>query len=116
METISLDARVRQVVGKKVKDIRKAGRVPAVVYGKDVDPVSIEVDDKTFTTLYRQHGLKMVIDLNIDGHLPQTTLVHAIQRHPVTRSIMHIDFLVVKQKPWIRLKGDIYSDTTSMHL
>jgi large subunit ribosomal protein L25 len=66
------------------------------VYGKGVDPVSIQVDGKTFYNLYRKAGHNSLIEIVIPGQRKKlSTFVHDIQRHPVTRSIIHADLRAV---------------------
>lgn len=92
---LSLDVQIRAVTGKKVKYLRHEGLIPATVYGKGFDPVSVQVDERTFQTVYRKAGRSALIDLNIPGYPRQSAFVHDIQRHPVSRSIIHADFRVV---------------------
>jgi large subunit ribosomal protein L25 len=98
-ENFSLDVQLRTVRGKKVKYLRDQGLLPATVYGKGVDPVSIQVDGKTFYNLYRKAGQTSLIEIAIPGQRKKlSTFVHDIQRHPVTRSIIHADFRAVDLK------------------
>jgi len=91
----ALDAQTREIHGKKVKNLRKQGLIPATVYGKGVEPVSVQVDDRTFSTLYRRAGKTALIDLTIPGQPKLAVFVQAVQRHPVSRAILHADFKVV---------------------
>lgn len=91
----SLDAQRRDVLGKKVKGLRKQGLIPATVYGKGFEPVSVQVDDRGFNTLYRKAGKTALIDLNIPDLPKQAVFVQAVQRHPISRLILHADFKVV---------------------
>jgi large subunit ribosomal protein L25 len=69
MEKIVLDATKREVIGKKVKYLRSDGRVPAVVYGRDIEPLAIVLDLKsTKKTLARTSGSTLVT-LNVDGEV-----------------------------------------------
>jgi large subunit ribosomal protein L25 len=98
-ENFSLDVQLRTVRGKKVKYLRNQGLLPATVYGKGVDPVSIQVDGKTFYNLYRKAGQTSLIEIVIPGQRKKlSTFVHDVQRHPVTRSIIHADFRAVDLK------------------
>jgi large subunit ribosomal protein L25 len=98
-ESFSLDVQLRTVRGKKVKYLRNQGLLPATVYGKGVDPVSIQVDGKTFFNLYRKAGQTSLIEITIPGQRKTlSTFVHDIQRHPVTRSIIHADLRAVDLK------------------
>jgi large subunit ribosomal protein L25 len=75
--------------------LRREGRIPAVVYGMGSDPVSIAVDWRELRAcLKTDAGVNAVIHLDIDGarHL---SIVKDIQRHPVRRDVIHVDFLRV---------------------
>ena len=95
MADYSFDVQVRTVLGKKVAVLRREGLLPATVYGKGITPVSIQLDARTFNNTYRHVGRTALVDLNIPNHPQQSAFVHAVQRHPVSRSIIHVDFRVV---------------------
>lgn len=92
---ITLDTQVRTVFGKKVKNLRAEGIVPATVYGKGFDPVSVQLDYKTFEQTYQRAGKTSLITLNIPEQSTQAVFIQDIQRHPVTKNILHADFRVV---------------------
>lgn len=95
MQTFSLDVQLRDVIGKKVKQLRRQGMLPATIYGKSFNPVSVQLDDRTFNNTYRKAGRTALIELNIPGQRKQSAFIHAVQRHPVSRNIIHADFRVV---------------------
>jgi large subunit ribosomal protein L25 len=98
-EKHSLSVQRRSVTGKHVKHLRTQGLLPATVYGKGVDPVSIQLDERTFFNVYRRVGHTSLVDLQIEGEKKQqSAFVHVVQRHPVTRAIVHADFRVVDLK------------------
>jgi large subunit ribosomal protein L25 len=95
MATIKkLDARLRAGAGKgAARAERRAGRVPAVIYGDGQAPVTISLDYKEANKLiYAGHFLTTRFELNVDG-----TVVKVIPRdyqlHPVKDTPLHIDFL-----------------------
>lgn len=92
----SLAAEQREITGKKVAAIRRAGRLPAVVYGKDVPSTNISLDSKEFDALRRAVGPNALIDLTIDGKKARPVLVHGIAVHPVERNALHVDLLAVQ--------------------
>ncbi|MBC8076012.1 MAG: 50S ribosomal protein L25 [Chloroflexales bacterium] len=91
----SLDAQLRTVLGKKVKRLRHEGLLPATVYGKGISPLSIQLNLRTFNSMYRQVGRSALVELTIPNQPLQSAFIHAVQRHPVSRAIIHVDFLVV---------------------
>jgi large subunit ribosomal protein L25 len=92
----TLAAAPREVTGKKVAHLRQAGRLPAVVYGRDVASTSVSLDAREFDTLRRQTGPNTLIDLTVDGQKPAPVLVHDVQLHRVTRRPLHVDLYVVR--------------------
>ena len=106
MSNNSLDAATRTVIGKKVKQLRKQGQIPATVYGKGFTPASIAVEERAFTSVYRKAGKTALIDLNIGGKT-QAVFVQALQRHPLKRNIIHIDFKAVDLKVAIQIEVPI---------
>src|SRR5262245_7686605 len=96
--THSLAVELRTVLGKKVKQLRRSGLLPATVYGKGISPISIQIDERTFTSTYRHVGRTALVELNIPNQPIQSAFIHAVQRHPVSRSIIHVDFRVVDLK------------------
>jgi large subunit ribosomal protein L25 len=110
---LSLDAQPRTVIGKHVKYLRQQGLLPAVVYGKETAPISIQIDDRTFNLTYRKAGHTSLVDLNIPGQGELAAFVQDVQRHPVTRAIMHADFRVVDLKVVIGAEVPIYLTGTS---
>ena len=92
----SLAAEHRDIVGKKVALLRRAGRLPAVVYGHGVDSTSISVSAHEFEQLRRHTGPNALVDLSIDGKKARPVLVSTIQVHPVDRRTLHVDLFLVR--------------------
>ena len=96
MSRPTLSARPRDVHGKAVARLRRAGALPAVVYGAGTPSNDIQLDTHEFELLRRRVGRHAVIDLSIEGDgKVQPVLLHGIQEHPVTRDTLHVDLLVV---------------------
>ena len=73
--------------------LRRTGRVPAVVYGLGTEPVTVCVDQADLrVALTTEAGLNALITLDIDGGR-QLSIVKDLQRHPVRREVLHVDFL-----------------------
>lgn len=92
----TLAAEHRDIIGKKVATLRRAGRLPAVVYGHGVASDSISVDAHEFEQLRRHTGPNALVDLSVDGRKPQPVLVHSVQVHPVNRRTLHVDLFLVR--------------------
>lgn len=91
--TLKLDERA--VHGKKVAKLRNDGIIPAVVYGPGVDPISVQVDNGTFTKLYRQAGTYTPVHLTI-GTKKKIAMIKDVDRDPVKGSVRHVSFHAVK--------------------
>jgi large subunit ribosomal protein L25 len=107
-DKITLELENRTVVGKKVNRLRRAGVLPATVYGKGVGPFTVQLSARGFNDAYRRAGKTALIDLAIQGQKPQSAFVHNLQRHPVTRAILHVDFLAVDLKTEITVEVPIH--------
>ena len=92
----SLAAAHRDVTGKKVAHLRKAGKLPAVVYGHGVASTNVTVDAHEFEQLRRRTGPNTLIDLMVDGSKPDPVLVSDVQLHRVTQRPLHADLFLVR--------------------
>ena len=93
MQQARLDAQVRDDVGKGVaRSLRRAGKVPAVLYGRKRGAVSLQIDDRSFQTLLRNYGSNVLINLVLGNDDEQTVVIKDLQRHPVKRNVLHADF------------------------
>jgi large subunit ribosomal protein L25 len=93
-DTTKLEVATRSDQGSRaMRRLRRAGRVPGVLYGGGDDPVALEVDARILrNTLAHAHA---VVDLSIDGGATQPVMVKDLQRHPIRGEILHADFLRV---------------------
>jgi len=74
------------------RQIRKSGMVPAVVYGPGTEPTPIAIEPRALTDIFRHsQDRNTIVELDIDG-TKEPTLVREVQRHPVSRDIVHVDF------------------------
>ncbi len=103
----TLEGKPREQSGKGFsRRLRASGRIPAVVYGRhskgathfSVDPVSIK------TALNTPHRLNTLITLKIDGLPERQVLVRDFQVDPVTRDLLHADFLEVREDEKVKVK------------
>ena len=97
MEEIFLDVEPRQELGKdKVKDLRKKGFIPAVVYAHGKEPQAVKVSHRALLQLIHQHRIEgVLINLKIKDdkkHNPRSCLIKEIQYDPVHGDIIHVDF------------------------
>ncbi len=93
-EIVTLDATRRDVTGKKVKVLRREGKLPAVIYGSGLEPAPILLDMRTATKTLRDVTMSTLVNINLDGK-EHTTLVRERQYDVIKRELSHIDFLAV---------------------
>ena len=83
----------RQRGTRPSRRLRRTGRVPAVVYGMGDNPIQVSVDRADLRgALSTDAGLNALITLEVDGDR-QLSIVKDLQRHPVRRDVLHVDFL-----------------------
>ena len=101
MEEVVFQANQRDVIGKKVKRLRKEGLLPAVVYGHNIEPIPISLDMREANRTLDSISPSALIVLNIDGE-KHYAIVRDKQRNPLLRSIIHIDFQAVSLTETVR--------------
>ena len=91
-----IDATMRSRVGKgSARAARRAGRVPAVIYGDKKAPITIEMEERVVRKVIHEPGIfGRLLNINIDGK-NTTVLTRDIQMHPVTDEPLHMDMLRV---------------------
>lgn len=99
MEKITLKAKVRKEVGRKVKLLRKEGILPANIYGKKIKSESIQIDLKEFLDVYKKVGDTKLFYIN-----ERPVLVANIQKNPVSDALLHVDFHQVDLKEKVEAK------------
>jgi large subunit ribosomal protein L25 len=87
--------------------LRAEGKVPAVVYGLDQEPVAVSVEwHELRRALNTEAGLNALITLDVDGH-QDLTIVKTLQRDPVRRTVEHVDFLRIDRNASITVEVPI---------
>ena len=95
MDRLSLIAEERKILGKKVKALRRDGKLPAHVFGKGVEGENVIVPSKEFLKTFKEAGQTGLIDLKIGAEKVRPVLVREVQYDPVEGSLIHIDFFQV---------------------
>ena len=101
MEEIIFEANRREVIGKEVKKLRRDGMLPAVVYGHNIDPISIFLDYREASKTLDAISPSALVVVDIEGE-KHYTLVRDKQRNPVMRTIIHVDFQAVSLTETVR--------------
>lgn len=108
-EHIALNAEARTQVGKgAARATRRNGRIPAVIYGDNKDPISISLDPRELNReLSRSGFFSTLIDISMDGS-SNLVLCRDIQLHPVTDAALHADFLRVTDRTRIAVEVPVH--------
>jgi large subunit ribosomal protein L25 len=101
MEKVVLKATKRDVTGKQVSALRRAGKLPAVIYGRRTEPVSITLDAHVAGLALSKVGSSSLITVNVDGK-EYPALVRERQRDYIKGTLKHVDFLAVSLTETIR--------------
>jgi large subunit ribosomal protein L25 len=109
MAEVRLKALVRDGTGKGAsRRTRGEGRVPAIVYGQGMDPVSISVDRREFVTaLHTDAGMNVLLDLEIDGDTT-LALTRELQRDPVRGTLLHADFVKIDRTQAVEVEVPVH--------
>lgn len=92
----------RVITGKKVKNLRKEGLIPAVMYGHDTEPMAMTVERKAFDKIFNEAGTSALIELKINDKSPVKVLSHEPQIDPVSNQTLHVDFYKVRMDEKIK--------------
>jgi len=115
MSDITLEVQSREETGKNAnRRLRATGLIPAVVYGGDLDPVTIQVDRRTLHDLFKQTGGEnAVFLLKLAGtDQKRHSMVRELTIDPITRQVIHIDFLRVLMTEKVKVQVPINLEGT----
>jgi large subunit ribosomal protein L25 len=102
---LEINANIREESGRKTKNLRKKGILPAVLYGSKMKPVSLEVEPKIFEKLYAKAKGSSLVSLKIEGKKEKyLVLIHDFQKDPLTGKFIHVDFYQPSLKEKIQIK------------
>ncbi len=89
--SIELKASVREIIGKKSKNLRKEGIVPGNLQGRNIENVSIQIDQKALQVALKQSGTTKIIDLDVDG-TKYEVLLREVLRTSNQQHFVHVEF------------------------
>ncbi|MCX8090356.1 MAG: 50S ribosomal protein L25 [Verrucomicrobiae bacterium] len=101
MKSVPLKAAPRALTGRGgVKKLRAQGRVPAVIYGRNVPAENLELDARELRNLLLHSASEnILVDLEIQNHqrAKRLAIVQEVQHHPLTGDVLHVDFHEVSE-------------------
>ena len=104
-DRVTIAAEPRTVTGKKVKQLRREGIVPGVIYGQS-QPVHIQMDELELNRALRVAGTTQLATVDVKG-TPYTVLAREIQQHVTRGDVLHVDFLEVSMTETITSEAQL---------
>jgi large subunit ribosomal protein L25 len=94
---VELSAEKRTMLGKQVKQLRRQGWTPGVMYGHGYESVPLKFEMRELQRLLSETGGSQLVGIKIKGQSqPETALVRDVQRDPIRQTILHVDFYRVQ--------------------
>ena len=112
MERVVIKASKRDVTGKKVSQLRREGKMPGVVYGHHIEPISIVMDAHDVTRAMIGLTPSSIVTLDIDGE-DHAALIRERQRDYLRNKFIHIDFQAVSRTEKIRARIETVLEGTA---
>ena len=98
MAEARIAAETRTEFGKgAARRTRRAGKIPAVLYGHGTDPQHLALPALEFARVVREQGRNAVLTIDIGGGTPQLALTKTVVTHPIRPYIEHVDLLVIRR-------------------
>ncbi len=118
MEKIQLSANVRKATGNgPARVLRRDGRIPAILYGPDTEPILLSVDTHEFELLIKDHNVnQVVLDLVVKNGKShnKSVMIKELQTHPVSRNLLHVDFYEISMTRKIRVNVPVVTTGKSV--
>ncbi|MBI1884837.1 MAG: 50S ribosomal protein L25 [Chloroflexi bacterium] len=99
-----LEVTRREVLGKKVKTLRRQGITPANIFGRNVDSLAVQLPTDRLVYVLRHFGRNEIVHIRLDGDEPRPTFIRHIQRNPITDEILHVDFHQISLTEKVRME------------
>ena len=104
MDSITLHASPRTVIGKKVKVLRRQNIVPGVIYGHHIEPLAVQFDARHVTRILNAVGTSSTVEVTLDGHTdPYLVIFRDTQIDTIRRTLTHIDLQALSLTETVRV-------------
>lgn len=108
MEQIELQATNREILGRKVRFLRRQGIIPVHLFGHNVESLALQCDAAQLQRVLAQAGKTRLINLKLDkAKKPRNVVVREIHRDPITGELLHADFYQVRMAEKIKVEVPI---------
>lgn len=104
---IELSAKIRKKFGKKVKELRKKGEIPAILYGPEIENLPLEIEEKEFQKVFEKVGESSLIKLKITQEKEEKeipVLIKEVAQDSIKEKFLHVDFYHPSTKGEIEVK------------
>lgn len=109
MAQTRIPAETRTEFGKgAARRTRRAGKIPAVLYGHGTDPVHLSLPSLEFAAVVREQGRNAVLELDVTGSKPQLALTKTVVVHPLRPYVEHVDLLVIRRGEKVEVELDVH--------
>jgi large subunit ribosomal protein L25 len=106
-EQVTLTVQRREVLGKKVRRLRREGIIPGNIFGRGRASVPIQLDATEFSRFLKAHAPTTIVRLSMGRGAGDTAVVRHVQHEPATGAIQHVDFLHIEMSEPIRARVPI---------
>jgi large subunit ribosomal protein L25 len=108
MEEIVLKAQPRNIIGKQVRQLRRQGLMPAVIYGHKIEPIAISLNLHETSKILSKVSSSQLVTVDVEGGARHTVLVREKQRNPITSILLHLDFLAISMTEKLKLNVNLH--------
>ena len=107
-QKLALSAEKREETGRKITALRRAGFVPGIVYGHNVDNLMVKIKESHFSTVFKEGGENTLLELSVNGtEKPYAVLIQDVTLDPVFDRPLHVDFYAVNLKEKVQTEVPI---------
>ena len=105
MDQIELEVTNREILGKKVRFLRRQGITPVHLFGHGIESVALQCDTVQLKRVLAEAGQTRLISLKLDSEKgPRTVMVREVQREPRTSESLHVDFYQVQMTEMVKVE------------
>jgi len=112
MSKVILNAEKREVIGKKVNQLRREGKLPAVIYGSNMDPMAITLNLREASKILANATSSTLVAIKVNGK-EHTALVRERQKNYILNQLIHVDFLAVSMDEKIKAEVPVITEGVS---
>jgi large subunit ribosomal protein L25 len=108
MEAIKLHAEPRTLIGKQVKLLRHQEIIPGVIYGRHIEPIAVQFNERELQKALGQAGTSAAVQVTVKGRKePYLTIFRSIQHHAIRRNITHVDLQALSLTETVRVQVNV---------